>query len=97
MAARFSRQQKTSGPRRRKPQHDPYTSKIVKPPTKLELEQSLRHAVRNHDADALEDHDENLLRPPTNAVTNPYIAEEDPELRALDYDWYDWDDSNEWN
>jgi hypothetical protein len=49
-------QQKTQ--LRRKPQHDPYTSKIVKPPSNQHLNDELRRAVTQHDADALEDWDE---------------------------------------
>jgi hypothetical protein len=82
--------------RSRKAQPDPYTSRILKTPSKRELEASLRHAVRNHDHDALEDYDEEQLRPPTNAV-KPL----DPDAEGLAYDnksiedWYDWSDADD--
>jgi hypothetical protein len=37
---------------------DPYTSKIVKPPSKQQRDTALRHAVTHKDADAIEDYDE---------------------------------------
>lgn len=51
---------KTSAHRgsRRKQEPSAYTSKIIKTPTKQQLETQLRHAVRNADMDAMEDYDE---------------------------------------
>lgn len=43
---------------RRKHEPSAYTSKIVKTPTKRQLETQLRHAVRNDDRDAFEDYDD---------------------------------------
>lgn len=43
---------------RRKPPVDPYTSKIVKPPSQQRRDTTLRHAVTHKDADAFEDYDE---------------------------------------
>lgn len=52
------RSQDRTVPRRRKPQHDPYTSKIIKPPSKRHLEDVLKHAVRTKDNDVFEEYDE---------------------------------------
>jgi len=49
---------KAAGHPRRKQQHDPYTSKIVNPPSQQRRDQTLRHAVTHQDFDALEDYDE---------------------------------------
>jgi len=87
--------------RSRKPQPDPYTSRILKTPSKRELDASLRHAVRNRDFDALEDFDEAQLRPPTNAVKDEPVKtledllgdSYDPfDARDLQDDLMDWDD-----
>jgi hypothetical protein len=43
---------------RRKHEPSAYTSKIIKTPTKQQLETQLRHAVRNADTDAFEDYDD---------------------------------------
>jgi hypothetical protein len=53
--------------RSRKAQPDPYTSRILKQPSKRELDATLKHAVRNHDYDALDDYDEQV-RAPVGAV-----------------------------
>lgn len=45
-------------PPRRPQAPNPYTSKIVKPPTKQHLRDTLRHAVSHRDNDAYEDYDE---------------------------------------
>ena len=37
---------------------NPYTAKIVKPPSKQHLKDTLRHAVNHQDTDAYEDYDE---------------------------------------
>lgn len=71
----------------RKPQPNPYTSRIRKPPSKHALKSSLKHAVHNHDFDALENYDEEQLRPPTGAVADPgpdpdfvaYLGEDDDD------------------
>lgn len=46
------------GGSRRKQEPNAYTSKIIKTPTKQQLETQLRHAVRNADMDAFEDYDD---------------------------------------
>jgi hypothetical protein len=73
------RKKKSPAIRSRKAQPDPYTSRILKPPSKRELDATLKHAVRNQDFNALEDYDEEQLRPPTNAVkvTESTITPED--------------------
>lgn len=87
------RQKKSTPIRSRKPQPDPYTARIKKTPSKRELDTTLRHAVQHHDFDALEDYDEDNLRPPTGAVvlqpeTNP-IENQDSDLD----DWYEGDEN----
>ncbi len=81
----------------------------MKPPSKRELEAHLNHAVRNHDYDALEDYDEEQVRPPTGAVA-PLKEESLADLLGddeqgdpfdpLDFDWhadYDMrDDYDDW-
>jgi hypothetical protein len=94
--------------RSRKAQPDPYTSRIMKAPSKRELEARLNHAVRNHDFDALEDYDENQLHPPTGVIAP---LPDDPDgLRELgdDIDIFDradeqrasqtrrWSDDDDW-
>lgn len=84
------RRKKSVIPRSRKAQPDPYTAKIRKPPSKRELEDTLRHAVSHRDTNSLEDYDENP-RPPTNAVK----AEETGEAsvhEVVDDEPFDWTD-----
>ena len=42
----------------RKQEENPYTSKIVKVPTKQKMDIELRQAVKNNDTEAFEDYDE---------------------------------------
>ena len=50
--------QKSTDPHKRKPQPDPYTSKIKKQRSERQQDDALRHAVRTHDVDTLDDWDE---------------------------------------
>lgn len=57
--SRAQREQQHHEQRRSKyKDRNPYTSRIVKAPTKRDREDSLRHAVTHHDYDAFEDYDE---------------------------------------
>jgi hypothetical protein len=57
--SRFQRESKTSFKKsKRKQEPNPYTARIIKNPSKQELETTLRHAVRNQDMDAFEEYDE---------------------------------------
>ena len=87
---------KTPVIRSRKPQPDPYTTRILKKPSKLELKASLRHAVRSQDLDALEDYDEEL-RPPTNAVAPPEPVKTLEDLLGDSYDPFDFTDDDDWD
>ncbi len=99
------RQKKTVVPRSRKQQPDPYTARINKGPSQRELEDTLRHAVRNHDFDALEDYDEENPRPPTGAVAPPkdeladYFPDDNDDWSSgwddLEQDFYDWSDNED--
>ncbi len=94
------RTQKTPVIRSRKAQPDPYTARIPKTISKRELKDHLGRAVRSKDFDALENYDEENLRPPTGAVTTvehePKTSTEDEE-ENFDF-WrtglYDEDDDN---